>query len=83
MRPVRLLLLPLVLPAALWACGADPDPALERVQGRALLFAEPASAPAVPPDRPMTRPCPKTGETGDPGSPRSHNVHLELAALRP
>lgn len=83
MRPVRLLLLPLVLPTALWACGSDPGPALERIQGRAMLFAELASAPARPPDSPMMHSCPKTGGTGDPSLPRGHSVHLELARARP
>jgi len=83
MRPVRFLLLPVVLSAALWACGHDPDPALERVQGRAMLFAEPASAPALPPDIPMRHSCPGTGGTGDPGPLRGHPVHPELAHARP
>lgn len=83
MRPVRFLLLPVVLPAALWSCGHDPDPALERVQGRAMLFAEPASAPALPPVGPGIHPCPETGETGDPGPLRGYPVELELAHAQP
>ena len=83
MRPVRLLLLPFVLPATLWACGSDPGPTLERVQGRAMLFAEPASARARPPDGPMVHPCPHTGETGDPDPLRGRQTHLELADGRP
>ena len=83
MRPVRPLLLPLILPAALWACSADPGPALERVQGRARLFAEPASAPAWPPDGPMLHPCPGTGKTGDPAPLHGRQVRLELADRRP
>jgi hypothetical protein len=83
MRPVRFLLLPVVLPAALWACGHDPDPALERVQGRAMLFAEPASAPALPPAGSGIHPCPETDGTGDPGHLRGHQIHLQLAQGRP
>ena len=83
MRPVRLLLLPVVLPAALWSCGHDPDPALERVQGRAMLFAKPASAPALPPAGFRIHPCPETGETGDQSPPHGHQIHLELAHGRP
>jgi hypothetical protein len=83
MHPVRLLLLPVVLPAALWACGSDPDPALERIQGRGMLFAGTASAPPRAPDGPRILPCPETGETVDPGSPRGPQVLLELAQGRP
>ena len=83
MRPVRLLLLPVVLPAALWACGPDPGPALERVQGRGMLFAEPASAPVLPLVGPGIHPCPETGETGDQSPSHDHQIHLELAHARP
>jgi len=83
MRPVRLLLLPVVLPTALWACGSDPGPALERVRGRGMLFAESASAPPLPPDWRMIHRCPETGKTGDPAPLPGRQAQLELAHGRP
>lgn len=63
MRPARMLFLPIVLPAALWACSAEPHGgASVRFEGRGALLAAPRE---LPPD-PELQPCRHgSGSTGD------------------
>lgn len=54
MRSLRLLILPIVLPAAFWGCSTEPhDGASVRLEGRGVLLGAP---PELPPD-PGMRPC--------------------------
>lgn len=76
MRPVRILLLPIVLPIALWACSAEPSGVTVRFQGRGALFAVP---PDLPPG-PVPKPCHEAwGSTGkDAGKASPHALELVL-----
>jgi hypothetical protein len=46
MRPVVRLLLPIILPPAIWACSAQPTGVAARLHGRGALFVAP---PGLPP----------------------------------
>lgn len=77
MRPVRLLLLPIVLPAALWTCSAEPSGVSVRLEVRGALFAVP---PNLPPGPKGTGPCHESRRPGgqDAGKPGPHALKLVL-----